>query len=52
MTLVYKLVQLRLIRKEKQSQDLGGNRTHNLHNYSVAALPLNFQALGSKVVGN
>ena len=28
MTLVYNLV-LRLIWKEKKSQDLGGNRTHN-----------------------
>ena len=39
MTLVYKLV-LRLICKEKTSQDLSGNQTHDHHNSSVTALPL------------
>ena len=38
MTLVYKLV-LRLIGKEN-SQELGGNRTHNLHSSGVTALPV------------
>ena len=47
MTLVYKLV-LRFNWREKKSQDLDGNRTYDHHNSSVAALPLRYQALGSK----
>ena len=43
MTRVYKLV-FRLFRKEIKFQDLGGgNRTHNLHNSGVTALPLSYQ---------
>ena len=50
MTLVYKLV-LRLI-KEQKTQNLGGNRTHCLHNSSMTALQLSYQALGIHVVGS
>ena len=32
--------------ERKKSQDLGENRTHNLNNSSVTALPLSYQDLG------
>ena len=51
MTHVYKLA-LKLIWKEKISQDLGGNQTHDQHNSCVTALPFSYQALRSKVVGS
>ena len=43
MTLVYYLS------RKKKSQDLGGNRTHNLRNSGVM---LSYQALENRVVGS